>query len=221
MGIMIQIGTNNGNDRFRKLVLQEKPDLILLVEPNISLRNSIEKNYENIPNVHIISKAITWEDNSIVSLYYPAINGVEGNVGKNGITYHHVHFSMIPMNDWGDKKDMIEIKASGISFMSLCKEYNITEIEYLQIDTEGFDSEIIKMIDLNKIKIDYIRFEKWTFDTSCFTKHNEKESNTLGIAGMEAAKSKLVSNGYELTDISDEDGNDILATRTCPYFRTE
>tara|TARA_B100001057_G_scaffold494043_1_gene589790 strand:+ start:1831 stop:2085 length:255 start_codon:yes stop_codon:yes gene_type:complete len=41
----------------------------------------------------------------------------------------------------------------------LIKKYNIAEIEYLFIDTEGYDYKIIKSIDLNKIKINKIKFE--------------------------------------------------------------
>lgn len=49
------------------------------------------------------------------------------------------------------------------------------DIVILQIDTEGFDTEIIKMIDLSKYTINRIRFEKWGFKTECFTDyHNEK-----------------------------------------------
>ncbi len=212
MSVFIQIGTNNGNDKFRRAVLERKPDLVLLVEANSGLRSAIEKNYENIPNVHIISKAILWEDNKIVSLYYPAMGGSHGNQGENGITYYDVHFSMLPMNDWGDKKNMVEIKAPTISFMSLCEQYNIKDVEYLQIDTEGFDTEIIKMIDFQKINIKYIRFEKWGFDPNCFTRYNENPER-FGKNGMEAAKLKLISNGYTLYDISDEDGNDIIGIK--------
>ncbi len=41
----------------------------------------------------------------------------------------------------------------------MIKKYNIAEIEYLFIDTEGYDYKIIKSIDLNKIKINKIKFE--------------------------------------------------------------
>ena len=78
------------------------------------------------------------------------------------------------MNDWGKKEDMVKIQTTSITFDKICSNHNITNIDYLQIDTEGFDSEIIKMIDLSKYKINNIRFEKWGFPTDCFTKyHNE------------------------------------------------
>ena len=57
------------------------------------------------------------------------------------------------MNDWGEKDDMVKITAKSITFDEICKVNNITNIEYLQIDTEGFDCEIIKMIDLKNTKL--------------------------------------------------------------------
>ena len=41
--IFVQIGTNNGNDRFIQLVKNEKPDMVILVEPNKSLLDEIKK----------------------------------------------------------------------------------------------------------------------------------------------------------------------------------
>ena len=48
-----QIGTNNGNDNFRKLVKDQKPYIVILVEPNINLIDEIKQNYYNIQNVYI------------------------------------------------------------------------------------------------------------------------------------------------------------------------
>lgn len=126
--------------------------------------------------------------------------------------YSHGHFSLFPMNDWGDKKDMKKITAKSITFEKICQNHHITEIDYLQIDTEGFDSEIIEMIDFSKYKIKEIRFEKWLFDSDRFTKHNNDLSDRLGKNGIEKSISKLKKHGYIINDVSDKDGNDIIAT---------
>ena len=68
-----------------------------------------------------------------------------------------------------DKEFNCKKKSDSITFNSLCKKYFIKNIHYLQIDTEGFDSEIIQSIDFNNINIDIIRYEKWNFSTDCFT----------------------------------------------------
>ena len=216
MKIFIQIGTNNGNDNFRKLVIKESPDLVLLVEQNKNIIETIKNNYINIKNVNIINKAVGYEDDVEVSLYIPSMNKY-GNKGENNFTYHDVHFSLLPMNDWCEKENMIEIKTKSITFNTLCSNYNITEIDYLQIDTEGFYTEIIKMIDLDKINIKKIRYEKWGFDPSCFTKYHSDKYDKLGKNGLKIVEDKLIKYGYELNDINDSDGNDILAIKKIFY----
>jgi FkbM family methyltransferase len=202
MKVYFQIGTNDGNDRFMRKARAEKPDLVILVEPNAELEPIIRKNYEGIDNVFIFSKAIYYEDSSDICLYIP-----------DGRGYENAHFSLLPMNDWGVKEKMIKLKTEGIKFDTLCRVFGLKEIDYLQIDTEGFDTEIIKMIDFEKINIKQIRFEQWNFDTGAFTLHHSDKANQLGKNGMIDAVKKLHEAGYMLRHICDEDGNDILAIK--------
>ena len=46
--VYFQIGTNSGDDGFRKKCLKDKPTKIILVEPNPEMRPFIEKNYKDI-----------------------------------------------------------------------------------------------------------------------------------------------------------------------------
>jgi FkbM family methyltransferase len=205
--VFFQIGTNNGNDLFRELVIKEKPDMVILVEPNKLLIDEIKQNYHNIYN-----NAIYYNDDEVIELYIAAKNGIIGTRADNGIIYDSGHFTLLPMNDWGNKNDMVKITSTGITFDKICSSHGITNIDYLQIDTEGFDSEIIKMIDLSKYKINRIRFEKWGFKTECFTDYHKQKAHELGINGMNTAINKLKEYNYVLNDINDKDGNDIIAT---------
>lgn len=45
------------------------------------------------------------------------------------------------------------------SLIQLVKDHDLFGLDYLQIDTEGFDDEIIKMIDFSIIKPKLIKFE--------------------------------------------------------------
>ena len=72
------------------------------------------------------------------------------------------------------------------------------------------------MIDLDKINIQQIRYEKWNFDNSCFTEHtnfDKTDTTQLGSAGMDIVKNKLIQYNYILKDIKDQFGNDIMATK--------
>jgi hypothetical protein len=210
--VFFQIGTNDGNDLFRELVIKNTPDCVILVEPNKMLIDEIKKNYNNIQNVYIYSNAIYYNDDEIIDLYIPAKNAIVGSRADNGLVYGNAHFSLLPMNDWGNKEDMVKITTESITFDKICRIHSISNIEYLQIDTEGFDSEIIQMIDFSKYKINKIRFEKWGFDTECFTEHNIQKANKLGKNGMNSAINKLKQNNYIINDIIDSDGSDIMAT---------
>jgi FkbM family methyltransferase len=196
--VFFQIGTNNGNDQFNKLVRAHKPDIVILVEPNANLLSEIQSNYKGVSNLFIYSNAIYYRDDELIELCIPSKRG-----------YGDVHFSLVPMNDWGE--DFVKIQTKSITFDTICKEHNITEIDYLQIDTEGFDSEIIKMIDLSSYRIRVIRFEKWGFDPSCFTRHNQEIASELGHNGMALSIQKLKNHKYSIRDINDCDGVDFIA----------
>jgi hypothetical protein len=115
------------------------------------------------------------------------------------------------MNDWGNKNDMVKITSKSITFDKICSNHSITNIDYLQIDTEGFDSEIIQMINLSKYKINKIRFEKWNFNSECFTNYYEEKAPHLGINGTNKCINKLKEYNYVINDITDSDGNDLIA----------
>ncbi len=213
MRVYFQVGTNNGNDLFREKVIKDKPDLVILVEANPQMAPVINHYYKDIPNVFIFNYALYYEDNKKVDLVIPTKQGEYGTTADNGVTYNHAHFSLLPMNDWGSKDDMFIIEANTIRFDTLCKVFNLKHIDYLQTDTEGFDTEILQMIDYDKIDIRQIRYEKWEFDPKEFTRYNGDKASNLGNAGMKIVENLLTRAGYVLQDIIDEDGHDVLATK--------
>lgn len=68
------------------------------------------------------------------------------------------------------------------SFNSLLDEYRFTSVNLLQIDTEGFDFEIIKMFPFNRVKPDVISFE----------------TENLNPADMSACTKMLEGMGYSM-----------------------
>lgn len=198
MKTFIQIGTNDGNDEFNEIVKQENPDLVILVEPNKNLNSKIDQMYSDVSNYVIENVAINLERGSC-KLYYPIDH-------FTGIQFYDVHFSLVPMDDWGE--NLVQIECEGITFTDLCEKYNITSVDYLQIDTEGFDSEIILSIDFSKIDVKKIKYEKWNFTEECFTRYGE-DGKRLGKNGMINVENKLKSLGYNLID----DTCDIIAIK--------
>ena len=192
--VLVQIGTNNGDDAFNKIVRFAHPSKVILVEPNASLNDKIRENYKGV-SVIIENVAITETDKGLVKIVKP--KNIITSTGKyyKGLNYTDVHYSLIPMDDWGNNFDEMEVPS--MSFMSLCAKYNLTDIHYLQIDTEGYDAEIIKSIDFDKVNIDMIQYERWYFSEDCFTRHGEK-GKEYGTNGMNYISELLDSRGYAL-----------------------
>ncbi len=195
--ILVQIGTNNGKDEFRELCRMYHPVKVILVEPLAIFRKDIEESYAGVPNVIIENVAITEVEKEEVTLVIP-----KGNLKVWG----DQNFSLLPMDDWGSEFE--EVKAPGMTFNQLCEKHDLKHIHFLMIDAEGFDCEIIKSINFNKVRIDKIMYEKWGFPVECFSRHGEK-GKQYGIAGMKGAEEVLRRNGYNLL----EEKTDIIATK--------
>ena len=67
-------------------------------------------------------------------------------------------------NVMGSKTDIITVNTKRVE--TICDEYNITHINYLTIDVEGAEFEVIKSINFDKVMIDVIGFENNYHDTS-------------------------------------------------------
>ena len=203
--IFVQIGTNNGHDEFNEMVRKLEPSMVILVEPNKLLNDTIHRNYSNIDNVFLENVAITEENKGKVKLFLPKdVPGKSASV--NGVHYGDPGFSLLPMNDWGDDFEIIE--ADSMTVNELCEKYHINNIHFLQIDTEGYDSEIIKSIDFNKVSVDIIKYERWTFLEEAFTRHGEK-CKLYGMNGMNYVSNLLESLDYTVTTLP----YDMLATK--------
>jgi len=214
MKTFVQIGTHNGNDEFNNLVKKENPDLVILVEPNSSLNEQIIQNYSYLSEQIdkdikcVIENIAITDESGPCKLVIPKNEVVFSNGHRHRFT--DVNFSLLPMDDWGEEFSTLEVE--GITFNQLCEKYSIKEIEYLQIDTEGFDSQIILSIDFNKFKIKKLKYEIWGFDPSQSYTRYGKDGKKYGFVGMEKVEKKLTSLGYNLISVPTQSPTDIEAT---------
>lgn len=198
MKTFVQIGVFDGVDDFRQRVKDVKPDRVFLIEPNKDIIPVIEQNYKDIVGmgiqVIIENVAITDGKTSTTSLFLP--KSIDNGRAQNGVYYANSNFSILPMDDWGT--NLIEIKSECISFNEFCFKWGIYHIDFLMIDTEGFDYIIINSIDFNQVVIKSIQYEKWPFGTNCFKRHGYNE--LFGEKGMVHTKKFLEDMGYFLTE---------------------
>ncbi|CAM3671582.1 FkbM family methyltransferase [Flavobacterium chungbukense] len=152
----VQIGANDGIsfDPIYELVTKEKVKGIA-IEPMPDIFKLLEKNYDKHPNVKLLNLAIH-KDQTEMKMYRvdpKKTNYPDWTKGTPSFNKDHHKLGNIP------EYDIIEESVKCISFDALIKEYSINRIDLLQIDTEGYDLEIIKMINFNQISPRIISFE--------------------------------------------------------------
>lgn len=156
---IIQIGTCVGNDDLTKIIelhkpnlINGQPDLLVLVEPMNIHNDKILECYKSIQNKHLENLAVSEKSDGDISFFYHLDDEPNYEVSSNN--FNHVAKHYLNSTD-----KIVECKVKCININDLFDKYNLTDIDILFIDAEGFDDMIIKTIDFNKFKIREIYFE--------------------------------------------------------------
>lgn len=156
----IEIGTSDFDT-----LIQEADDSVkgISIEPIPLYINSLPDK----PNVVKINAAIGEEDGTALVYYIHPDNVLKLGLphwvkGCNSINSPHPTVLNMLGDKYQDAATIEEIKV--ISFKTLFEEYNVSEVDYLKIDTEGNDSRFLKslydyLIENPNIKIHSILFE--------------------------------------------------------------
>jgi len=153
--ILVQIGSAEGNDHVTEIIKENKNIIGILVEPNPTNFLLLKENYKNIKNLFFENLAISTK-NSEINLYVEP-----GEISHHGsINYNH-----LIMHDH-NPKGIKTLKVQAITLQTLLDKYNLTEhiVDYLFMDTEGHDCDIILNTDFSKFKIKNICFESFHAD---------------------------------------------------------
>ena len=157
---LIQIGANKGNDELAKHIKKnyDKLDFALFVEANPLHIEDLKKCYEGYENVFIENIAIkpsSYEQDTLKLYYYEddaPLYAITSCV-KSHIEKHYGHF-----NYSEDKVHSFEVPALTIDELFL--KYNIQELDWLLLDVEGIDSELLLNTDWSKYDIKKIEYEE-------------------------------------------------------------
>jgi FkbM family methyltransferase len=148
---IIQIGANSGNDHVFDFISKNhnEIDLAILVEPIPFIISELKDQYKTYNNIIIENIAISDENITDFTLYY-----VENS------NYELSSFSKQHILDHGCPEPKIKsVIVPSLTINQLLDKYNIIELDYLYIDTEGLDVHILGSIDYFKYKINNIIFE--------------------------------------------------------------
>lgn len=169
---VIQIGANDGinNDPIHKFIRRDKWTGVLLEPQKYVFEKYLEPLYLNSKGITVLNAALDVND-GFKPIYKLSVSNsrwatgltsfnrkvveaaissgtVEIQAKKEGIT--------LPANK---EAYISEEKVMCISTTSLLKKYNIEKLDWLQIDTEGFDYEVIKMFNIENTKPTVISYE--------------------------------------------------------------
>jgi FkbM family methyltransferase len=165
----IVIGAFDGesHDNFFEKIKQKtnkKDNKIIFVEPIKRFYDILTQNVLSINDVEVICENVGISDkNEDVTMAtvnpnflhkYPSY--IEGCtcVVENGIPIN----TFIQQIEDGD---LIYEKLRCITFDNLLSKHNFSDVDFLQIDTEGYDERIVKSINFNSLDIKFIKFEKF------------------------------------------------------------
>jgi len=173
-----------------------KDSSILLVEPVPHNISAIKENLKEFKNIHLepVAVASVRETKDFFFVKATSINKLKkhwasgiGSFNKNHLLNHRTKRFLIAEDDI----DKIPIKT--IKFEDLIEKYSITEIDKILIDIEGYEYEILKDMDLKKVRINSILFEYKHFDG--YQKTGEK---------LEEILKKFEENNYKTSKVDEE-----------------
>jgi FkbM family methyltransferase len=154
----IQIGANDGKsfDYLFEIVSNRKSNGIV-VEPIVDYFNELVECYKNYPQIVKINKAVhpdkmeskIYKINSLATYKYP--DWVKGIASFDPSNFKNLEIS---------SNDIIEEQVECDHLMNIIKgNYFSNHIDFIQIDTEGFDAEVIKMLDFSYLRPKILKFE--------------------------------------------------------------
>lgn len=153
----IQIGANDGisSDPIRRFVTRNHV-AGLVVEPLKDIFEKLVHNYRDFPRVRPVNVALHQSAKSMqIHRVDPVIGAHLGEwaQGIGSFKASHHFLSETP------EQVMMSETVPCITLSELMEQQNVAGLDLLQIDTEGYDREILKMIDFTRHKPAIIRFE--------------------------------------------------------------
>jgi FkbM family methyltransferase len=156
---LVVIGANNGLiEDFLTKYLDLPSVNAILVEPIRHLYLELQEKFRDFDNIQTENVAI-YQRNCRKRIYrlgdsngLPAwVEGL-GSFDRAVISSHEAEVTEM-------KKRIVPELVTCITFNALLKKYHIKRIHILQIDTEGYDSEIVRMIDFIQCRPDIVIVE--------------------------------------------------------------
>jgi len=139
---LVQIGAYDGqtDDPASEYILTGKMKC-LLVEPIESSFRKLERVYAGLPNVQLLQAAIGHSDGSMI-MYKVRQGSQSDSIPTGGLaSFDRAHLLKHSIRE----DDIEQVNVPCLTLKSLLAKSGLERIDILQIDTEGFDAEVIGM----------------------------------------------------------------------------
>jgi len=182
----VQIGANDGifRDPLYEFVTRHHEQIAgLALEPVKETFQKLQANYAKYPHVTPVNVAIhTTKKKLNIYKVDPEFYGKLPEWVRGIASFDKDHYRTLGV----PPEAMITESIRCVTLDELVSQYDVEHIDLLQIDTEGYDAEIIKSIDFSKVKPSIIRFE-----------HN-LEANKMEPAAFTVLSNLLHLHGYDV-----------------------
>jgi FkbM family methyltransferase len=172
----VQVGANDGvaNDAIHEFAVKLNLNG-LVIEPQAAAFTALKANYAQAGNLQFENVAISKEDGEqplytirkdLGFLQYVNQAASFRREHTVGLLRHHIEKQATPevkqtFQQMGLKpEDCIEAEmVKTFTFRSLLNKRNVAGFDFLQVDTEGFDFEVLKMAEIEKYRPSLINYE--------------------------------------------------------------
>jgi len=175
-GFFIDVGAHDGISINNTLYFEKNNNWTgVNIEPIKKIYNDLVANRPNCININC---AVCNKDGTTEFIcnngYTEMISGIKD-------TFDHRHVNRLHHENklHGSTTEIIEVETKRLE--TICDSHKITQINYLSIDVEGAEFEVIKSINFDKVYIDVIGFENNYDDTSIPIIEYLKERNYIVI----------------------------------------
>jgi FkbM family methyltransferase len=162
---LVQIGANKGNDDLAKFLKRSNIDIEfgLFVEANSLHIPELTKCYEKYQNVIIENVAIKTKShlNNTLQFFYPTKDSP--GYGIASCKKEHVEKHIRDLY-WLRGSEIKTFTVPCITIEELFKKYNIIELDWLLLDVEGIDAELLLTTEWSKYNIRKFEFENIHFN---------------------------------------------------------
>lgn len=156
---IVQVGSNKGNDDLSKYLKSNfsKIDFGLFVEANPLHINDLKDCYSNYDNIFIENVAIktTFQNEEELEIFYNTYD-INREIASCKLSHVLTHTEWCPEIRDGEIKSF---KIPCLSLEDLFDKYKISYLDWILLDIEGIDAEILLTFDWKKYNIKRIEFE--------------------------------------------------------------